>query len=171
MTPQTRILTQRDIPRLADVPTAIRVVREAFKAMARGETVMPSKIYLPLPHQSDFRAMPAFLKRPPACGVKWVNVHPQNPARGLPTVMAVVIINDPATGAPLAIMDGLHITKLRTAAAGAVAAQTLARRESRVVGLIGCGARADAQLFALAEACRLRRVQIWGFLPGEAARF
>jgi alanine dehydrogenase len=168
---QTLLLTQRDIARLLDIRTTIRVVRETFKAMARSQTVMPSKVYLPLPHASDFRAMPAYLAHPAACGIKWVNVHPRNRRLGLPTVMAVIVINDPATGFPLAVMDGLLITKLRTAAAAAVAAQTLARRNSHVVGLIGCGAQADAQVLALAEVFRLSRVNVWGYLPGEARRF
>jgi len=167
----TLLLTQRNIARLVDLPEAIRVVREAFKAMARGETVMPPKIYLPLPHQSDFRAMPAYLTRPAACGVKWVNVHPHNRAKGLPTVMAIIIINDPATGFPLAVMDGLLVTKLRTAAAGAVAAAALARRDSTTVGLIGCGAQADAQVLALAQVRSLERVKVWGPRPREAQRF
>ena len=167
----TLVVTQREVARLADTRMAIRVVRDAFKAMARGEAVMPPKLYLPLPRQSDFRAMPAFLRHPSVCGVKWVNVHPHNHARGLPTVMAVMILNDPSTGVPLAILDGLHITKLRTAAAAAVAAQVLARPASRVVGLIGCGAQADAQLLALAELFRLARVKVWGYVPGEAQRF
>ena len=167
----TLILTQRDVARLVDIRTAIRTTREAFKAMARGETVMPPKIYLPLSRGSDFRAMPAYLAHPPACGIKWVNVHPHNPARGLPTVMAVIVLNDPATGVPLAVMDGLLITKLRTASAAAVAARTLARRDSRTVGLVGCGAQADAQLAALAAVFRLRRVRGWGALPGEARHF
>ncbi len=167
----TLILTQRDVARLIDMQTAIRVTREAFKAMARGQTVMPPKVYLPLPHQSDFRAMPAYVAHPTACGVKWVNVHPRNRTVGLPTVMAVIIINDPATGFPLAIMDGLLVTKLRTAAAAAVAAQTLARPTSQVVGLVGCGAQADIQLFALAELFALRRVDVWGRAAGEAEQF
>ena len=158
----TILLTEREIVRLADLPMAIRVVRDAFKSIARGETVMPAKVYLPLPRQSDFRAMPAFLRRPPACGIKWVNVHPHNRTRGLPTVMAVIIINDPATGFPLAVMDGLLITKLRTAAAGAVAAQALARRESRRLGLVGCGTQADAQLLALAAVFRLAHIKVCG---------
>ena len=150
---------------------AIQVVRHAFEAMARGETVMPSKVYLPLPGGSDFRAMPAFLRHPAASGIKWVNVHPNNRRRNLPTVMAVIILNDPATGFPLAILDGLLITKLRTAAAAAVAAQTLARPQSRIVGLVGCGAQADAQLLALAEVFKLSRVKVWGYATGEADRF
>ena len=171
MTHSTLLLTQRDVAQLITMRMAIRVTREAFKAMARGETVMPLKVYLPLPGGSDFRAMPAFLRRPAACGIKWVNVHPRNHRLGLPTVMAVIVINDPATGVPLAVMDGLLITKLRTAAAGAVAAQALARPESRVVGLIGCGAQADAQLQALAEVFHLSRVKVWGYLPHEAQQF
>ena len=167
----TLVLTQRDVARLVDMRLAIRVAREAFRAMARGETVMPPKVYLPLPGGSDFRAMPAYLRRPPACGIKWVNVHPRNRARGLPTVMAVIVMNDPATGAPLAVLDGLLVTKLRTAAAAAVAARALARRESRVVGLIGCGAQADAQLEALAAVFHLARVKVWGLRFREAQRF
>ena len=168
---RVRLLTQADVARLVDMHTAIRTTREAFKAMARGEVVMPPKLYLPLPRGSDFRAMPAFLQRPPACGVKWVNVHPHNRARGLPTVMAVIVLNDPATGVPLAVMDGQLITKLRTAAAAAVAAQVLARRESGTIGLVGCGAQADAQLAALAAVFHLRLVRVWGAFPGEARRF
>lgn len=168
---RTLVLTQRDVARLMDLRTAIRIVRESFKAMARGDAVMPPKLYLPLPHESDFRAMPAFLRRPAAAGVKWVNVHPRNPQRGLPTVMAVIIINDPATGFPLAVMDGLLITKLRTAAAAAVAAQALARRESRVAALIGCGAQAESLLLALAQLFALTHVKVWGYFPGEARRF
>lgn len=171
MSRATLLLTQREVERLLDLQRAIRVVREAFTAMARGEAVMPSKIYLPLPRRSDFRAMPAFLQHPPACGMKWVNVHPDNRRRGLPTVMALIIMSDPATGEPLAVMDGVLITKLRTAAAAAVAAQALARPESRTVGLVGCGAQADAQLLALAEIFPLTGVSVWGRGAGEAARF
>ena len=171
MRPTTLVLTQRDIAKLLDVRAAIRIVRQAFLAMARGETIMPPKLYLTLPRGDDFRAMPAFMRYPPAAGLKWVNVHVPNPRRGLPTVMAVIVLNDPATGVPLAVMDGLLITKLRTASAAAVAAHALARRNSRVAGLVGCGAQADAQLEALAAVVPLRRVRVWGFRPGEASRF
>lgn len=171
MTPTTLILTRRDISRLIDVRASIHVVRRAFLAMARHEAIMPPKLYLTLPRGDDFRAMPAYVRWPPAAGIKWVNVHTRNSRRGLPTVMAIIVLNDPSTGVPLAVMDGLLITKLRTAAASAVAARALARRNSRVVGLVGCGAQADAQLEALAAVFPLRRVRVWGFRPDEASRF
>ncbi len=164
-------MTQRDVARLIDMPTAIRLVREAFIVSASGKTIMPAKVYLSLPDGSDFRAMPAYVTSTGACGMKWVNVHPRNPRRGLPTVMALIIINDPASGFPLAVMDGLLITKLRTAASAAVAAEVLARPDSRIVGLIGCGAQADAQLLALAEVFGLSQVNVWGYLAKEAQRF
>ncbi len=167
----TLILTRRDVARLLDMPTAIRVVRECFKAQARGETLMPPKLYLPLPHQSDFRAMPAALRHPAVCGIKWVNVHPRNPSRGLPTVMAVIVINDPRTGFPIAVMDGLLLTRIRTGAAAGVAAKVLARPESRIAALVGCGAQAQEQVAALSHLFRLTEVRVWGRRPEEAARF
>lgn len=167
----TLILTQADLARLIDIPTTIRLVRQAFKTQALGQATMPPKLYLPLPAQSDFRAMPAYLASPACCGMKWVNVHPANPARGLPSIMAIIVLNDPATGVPLAIMDGLLITKLRTAAAAAVATKALGRSNSRVVGLVGCGGQADAQVLALAGLFHLDEVRVWGRSQGEATRF
>ena len=166
----TLLLTQRDVARLVDIPIAIRIVTAVFRAMARGKATMPSKVYLSLP-DGDFRAMPASLAQPSTCGIKWVNVHPDNRRLKLPTVMAMIVINDPKTGFPLAVMDGLLITKLRTAAAGAVAARALARRDSSIVGLVGCGAQAGAQLLALARVVRLSLMKVWGYLPCEAQRF
>jgi len=171
MTVKTLLLTRRDVEGLIDVRASIPVIRHALIAMARGQTQMPPKLYLRLPRGRDFRAMPAFLRRPPAAGVKWVNVHPDNPRRGLPTVMAVIVLNDPATGVPVAVMDGLLITKLRTAAAAAVAAKALARPNSRTLAIVGSGAQADAQLLAHAAVFRLSRAQVWGYRPGEAAAF
>lgn len=166
----TLILTERDVQRVLDWPTAIRSARGALVQLARGDAAMPPKLYLDLP-AGDFRAMLARVSRPAACGIKWVNVHPANPRRRLPTVMAVIVLNDPATGAPVAVMDGLWITKVRTAAAAAVAAETLARRSVRRVALIGCGAQADAQLLALRHVRRFTEVWVWGLRAGEAARF
>jgi ornithine cyclodeaminase/alanine dehydrogenase-like protein (mu-crystallin family) len=91
----------------------MRVVEQAFRDCALGQAQMPPKTYI---HVSggDFRAMPGAV--PGAVGIKWVNVHPGNRKRGLPTVMGVVIYSDPDTGYPLAIMDATEITAYRTAA-------------------------------------------------------
>ena len=167
----TLLITQSDVERLTAMPAAIQVVRRAFEAQGRGQITMPSKIYLSLPHENDFRAMPASISRPPACGLKWVSVHPANPRKGLPTVMGLVIVNDPATGEPLAILDGLSITRIRTGAAAAVAADALARQDSHVVALVGFGAQALSQLQGLASVREVHEVHVWDFKAGEAAAF
>lgn len=83
--------------------------------------------------------------------MKWVNVHPQNPSRGLPSVMAILIYNDPETGYPLAIMDGTEITAYRTGAAAAIASKYLARQSPHTMGVIGAGYQAYTQILAHVE--------------------
>jgi alanine dehydrogenase len=124
---------------------------------------MPPKIYLHLDkYKGDFRAMPAYIEGLEACGLKWVNVHPKNKRFNLPAVMATIILSDPRTGFPLCIMDGTHITNLRTGASGAIAAKYLARKDSSVVGLVGCGVQARTQLQAMNELFKIKKVYIWG---------
>ena len=81
----TIFLSRKDVTRLLDMGEVIQAVEQAFKDYALGEAKMPPKAYLVL-EKGDFRAMPAAIEG--AAGMKWVNVHPQNPAIGLPTVMA-----------------------------------------------------------------------------------
>jgi len=126
----------------------INVVEEAFRLCGEGKGKMPAKVYLAV-ERGDFRAMPAAL--PGCAGVKWVNVHPQNPSRDLPSVMAVLIYSDPETGYPLAIMDATEITAYRTGAAAAIASKYLARRNARAIGIIGAGFQAHTQILAHAE--------------------
>jgi alanine dehydrogenase len=83
--------------------------------------------------------------------MKWVNAHTENRLRNLPSVMAVIIYNDPETGYPLAIMDGTQITAYRTGAAAAIASKYLARGDSHTIGIIGAGSQAHTQIMAHAE--------------------
>ncbi len=139
---------------------------------AKGLAQMPPKIYLHLEKYSgDFRAMPAYIEGMDACGLKWVNVHLKNRRFGLPAVMAVIILSDPKTGFPLAIMDGTEITNLRTGAAGGIAAKFLARKDSSIVALVGCGVQARTQLLALNEMFKIKKVFIWGCMLQHAKKF
>ena len=117
---------------------------------------MPPKVYLEVPN-GDFRAMPATAAG--LAGIKWVNSHPGNPQRcGLPTVMAMMIVNDPATARPLAILDGTSITGLRTASAAAVATRRLARPDACTLGVVGCGVQAANHIRAIGCVLSLDRV-------------
>jgi len=139
---KTLILTRADVEQVATMELAVTAVERAFARFGRGEGIMPPKVYLPIEdHDGDFRAMPARLGD--SAGIKWVNVHAQNRKRyGLPTVMAVYVLSDPANAFPLAVMDGTLLTALRTGAAGAVASKHLANDAPKTVGFIGCGAQA-----------------------------
>src|SRR5690348_17332059 len=145
---KTLLLTQSEVRSLLTMDRAIEGVERAFAAHGRGETLMPPKVYLPLPqHGGDFRAMPAYADG--AAGVKWINSHPQNPARhGLPSVIGLYVLSDPDTAMPLAILDATWLTAVRTGAGAAVASRHLARKSPRSLGLIGCGVQAHTLLEA-----------------------
>ena len=97
--------------------------RSAFERHARGEWMMPAKVYLDSP-PGDFRAMPA--RGDGLAIVKWVTSFPHNPDRGLPVVTGVIVVSNAETGEELAIVDCRSVTWLRTGAAAAVSAQVLA---------------------------------------------
>ena len=139
---KTWMLSQSDVRAAVTMDAAIGVVERAFLAHGRGEALMPPKVYLSLPqHRGDFRAMPAYFDG--SAGVKWVNAHPENPSRhGLPSVLALYILSDAETAAPLAVMDGTLLTAIRTGAAAAVASKYLAAGRPRGIGFIGCGVQA-----------------------------
>ena len=145
---QTLVLTQRDVKALLSMDMVVPAVEAAFLEHGRQKALMPAKVYLSLPQfGGDFRAMPSFMDG--AAGVKWVNSHPDNPVKfGLPSVMGLYILSDPATAAPLAIMDATWLTALRTGAAGAVASKYLAKKGSKSIGFIGCGVQARVLLAA-----------------------
>ncbi|MDO8747939.1 MAG: alanine dehydrogenase [Candidatus Omnitrophota bacterium] len=172
MLKETLILSGPDIEKLITMPSALRIAEQAFTAYGQGKIQMPAKIYLRLDkYQGDFRAMPAYIEGVEACGMKWVNVHPQNLKHGLPSVMALIIINDPKTGLPLAVMDGTYITNLRTGAAGGIAAKYLARENSSRVALVGCGAQAQTQLMALNEIFNLETVSLYDCVKSQPEIF
>ncbi len=84
-------------------------------------------------------AMPAWLKESGICGIKWVSGFPSNVPKKMPTVAGLIVLNDTTTGYPLAIMDGTYITGLRTAAISAISAKHLARKDSKVLAVVGTG--------------------------------
>jgi len=154
----TILLDKDAVKELLDMREVIKAVEEAFRDLALGKGSMPTKAYLVL-KQGDFRAMPAAL--PGAVGVKWVNVNPQNPARGLPTVMAVIIYNDPETGYPLAVMSATDITAYRTGAAGAIASRYLARPNPHSLGIVGAGRQAYTQILAHTRIFEFKAMKIF----------
>ena len=151
------------------VPAVNRVIEAIFGEHARGNVQMPPKLYVTLP-SGDFRTMPAYIPNLGIAGVKIVNVHPQNRDYHLPTVMATTVILDVETGLPQAVINATALTDLRTGGAGGVAAKYLAPAKEIVLGVIGAGRQADAQIAAIAAELTVREVRIWNRNPANAER-
>lgn len=159
----TLYLTQEDVRKILDMKTTIEVVEYGFREMGQGRVEMPTRIYLHFnKHNGVLIAMPAYIEALDAAGVKVVTVHPDNPSKNdLPSVIARIILNSPAHGTPMAIMDGTHITMLRTGAAGAVGIKYLSRKDSETAAIIGLGVQGRAQLEGLLEVRDIKKVKVF----------
>lgn len=144
---QTLYIREEQVKEMLPLTEAIEAVEAAFKDKAEGQVIMPPKLIIPLPG-GDFRAMPAYLPRQKIAGVKVVNSHPNNRERGLPAVMATLVVVEPETGFPLAVIEATYLTALRTAAAGALGTRTLANLNSRKLAILGAGTQGRFQLLS-----------------------
>lgn len=157
----TLLLTRGDVERLLDLSACISAVEDGFRVLAQGLGPPPAVagVYAP---DGGFHIKAALggAQPPDERGFFAAKVNanfPKNSQRlGLPTIQGVLVLFDASRGAPLAVMDSIAITILRTAAASAVAARHLARADASTVTIIGCGAQAPAQLAAL---CAVRSVK------------
>jgi alanine dehydrogenase len=158
------VFSARHVYAAVDPGAAVEAVREAFVAHARGDWLMPSKVYVDAPPDGDFRAMPA--RGGGYAAVKWVTSFPRNPERGLPTVSGIVLLSDASDGRLLAELDAGALTALRTGAAAVLAAETLAGGDGPAA-VIGCGVngRAVARTFL----ARGRDVLLWDVDVGRTA--
>ena len=130
-----------------------------FRAKGEGRTEMPPKPGIhPGGGDSFLHAMPACIPDLKSAGIKWVSAFPGNPARGLPYISGLVIYNDFETGLPLAVMDCVWITAKRTGAASAISARHLARPESSVMGMLGCGVQGRSHVEAMNVLFPLKKV-------------
>ena len=152
-------LKEDDVISLLTMDDAIAAVEKAFFDHGMSQIQMPPKSYLNFSkYGGDLRTMPAYLEGQDQVGVKIVNVHTRNPEIGLPTVMALLVLNSPKTGAPLSMMGATYLTSMRTGAAGAIAAKLLARASSKVVGMVGAGVQARTQLLGLSKFFKIEQV-------------
>ncbi len=168
-----RYLSRADVEACAlSMNEVVELVEAAFLAKGRGEVEMPPKPGIhPMP-DSFIHAMPAYLPAMGAAGMKWVSGFPTNQARGLPYITGLLILNDPETGFPTAVMDCTWITAERTGAATAVAARYLARPDTRTAAILGCGVQGRANVAALKCVLpELRRVQAYDVAPDRLKSF
>ena len=144
---------------------AVDAVRDAFVAYARSEWTMPPKTYVGAYPAGDFRAMPAL-----GAGhalLKWVTSFPGNPAKGLPTVMGVVLVSSAEDGRLVAVLDAGAVTAVRTGAAAVVAAEALGRADAETAAVVGAGVNGEAA--ARTFAARGRTPLVWDVDAARAA--
>ncbi len=148
---KTLLLTGKQVKKLLDMKDVLGAVEDAFRHKGLGKVQMPPKVYLFYEKfDGDLRTMPSYVEDMDVSAVKIVNVHPQNAKNyGMRTVMALLVLVNPHTGAPLAVMDATHVTDMRTGGASAIASKYLARPNPKVVGIIGAGNQARTQMLAL----------------------
>jgi len=168
----TLILNRSDVERLLTLDECIAAVENAFLQHAQGKTAPPGVLGMH-GHDGGFHIKAALLTLDrPYFAAKTNTNFPQNGARhGLPTIQGVVVLCDATNGFPLAVMDSIAITALRTAAATAVAAKYLARQESAVALICGCGVQGAMQLRALCRVRHPRHIYAYDQDAGKAANF
>jgi ornithine cyclodeaminase/alanine dehydrogenase-like protein (mu-crystallin family) len=131
----------------------VETVEKVFFEKGHGRYEMPPKPGIhPLP-DAFIHAMPSYLPKMQAAGIKWVSGFPENQKKGLPYISGLLILNNPETGIPVSVMDCTWITAMRTGAATAVAAKYCARPDSEVVAIIACGVQGRTNLEALSVVC------------------
>ena len=116
-------------------------------------------------------AMPAYIPALKSAGVKWVSGFPENYKLGLPYIAGLLILNDPETGLPVSVIDCVWITAMRTGAASALSARYLARAESSVVGVLGCGVQGRTNVEALNVLFPLKQVMAYDVNPEALGRY
>ena len=144
-------LSQADVASIGlPMSEIIEALEIAFREKGEGRTEMPPKPGIhPGAGDNFIHAMPAYIPAMKSAGLKWVSGFPENQKRGLPYISGLLILNDPETGMPLSVMDCAWITAMRTGAATGLSARFLARPESSVVGILGCGVQGRTNVEAL----------------------
>jgi alanine dehydrogenase len=166
------LLSRSDLEQVLTMPEMITTLEGAFKDLALGKTIKIPRSTMALPQEGGWIGiMPAYLPGENAFATKLVTVYNGNLDKGLPAIMATVVLNDPKTGAVLSIMDGGLITAIRTGGLGGLAAKFLSRTDSHVAGIFGAGVQARTQLKALTEVRKIDRAFVYDTVANRAKKF
>ena len=148
----------------------IAEMESALTAFSSGRVIQPVRSMITIEEGKRYLGiMPAVSYD--AMGVKLVSFYPSNEGTAVPTHLAMILLFQPNTGEPLAVLDGRLITEMRTAAVSAAVTKYLALPESRVLALLGSGVQAKAHLEALSHVRHFEEVRVWSRTPDHAERF
>lgn len=157
---KTKLISRDDINKVLNMSLCIDIVEKTYKYHGTEQVVMPSKITLDTgefpgvwpEYGGSYNAMPAYIGgNLDISGIKWVWGFDTNYLRGIPYIGATILLNEAHSGEPLAVMDGTLITEMRTGASAGVAAKYLARKDTKIVGVIGAGTEGRMNCRAMAS--------------------
>jgi len=153
--------------RMADL---IPAMEKALIDFSAGKVTQPVRQVIAInPPGGFYGMMPALT--PEGLGQKIVTFYPPNAEKNLPTHMATILLNDPQTGAPLAVMDGRLITEMRTAAVSAAATKLLAPKNAKVLAILGSGVQARSHIEALRLVRQFEKIRVWSPNKSHAEQF
>src|SRR5438876_8073142 len=153
--------------RMADL---IPAMEKALIDFSTGKATQPVRQVIAVDPPGGFYGMMPALT-PEGLGQKIVTFYPPNADKALPTHMATILLNDPETGAPLAVMDGRLITEMRTAAGSAAATKLLASPDAKILAILGSGVQARSHVDALRLVRQFDEIRVWSPNKSHAEQF
>ncbi len=169
---KTRLLSRQDIESFFTMRICMAAVEKAFADLATGKAALPQRTPIAVPDQHGVALfMPAHIKSLGALGAKVVTVYKDNVAKhNLPTVLGTIILLDEATGFPVALLEGGHLTAMRTGAVSGVATKYMAKPEAKIAALFGTGVQAFTQVLGVHEARPLTKLFAYSIDPPESRK-
>src|SRR5215210_2868586 len=177
---KTLILGRTDMMGLLKPSEYNDCVEHAFRMHGLGRVYMEPKGHIVLErYKGEWEVMPSYIEEPEAAACKWVSIREDNARFDLPAVFSILVYTHPETGFPLAICDGSYHTLMRTGASAAVSAKWLARKESKVLAILGTGSVGQGTLATCDPVFEWEEVRIWSrtqesvdrFLASEAPKY
>ena len=166
------LLSKQDIASIFSMKNAIDSDKTAFKLFSENKSVVPLRTNIDIPKFSGQSLyMPAYVQELDSIGIKIVSVFPKNVDKGMPSVLAKMILLDGKTGEVCCIMDGTYLTQLRTGAGSGAATDVLAIKDAKKGALIGTGGQAECQLEAMLTVRNLESVKIFDMNLERAQEF
>ena len=166
-----RFIDREEVARRLTYEVCIPIVREAMIALSKGETIQLLRSIITLSPGRLYGTMTGAMGSDGAFGSKLISVFSDNFAKGVQSHQGVVVLFDPASGAPVCVLHAGEITAIRTAAASAVATDALARVEASRLAILGYGEQAAAHVRAMGKVRAIELVTVWGRSPERAAAF
>jgi ornithine cyclodeaminase/alanine dehydrogenase-like protein (mu-crystallin family) len=166
-----RMIGRDEVAKRLTYEACIPIVRQAMITFSRGETRQLLRSIIPMADGHMFGVMPGALGARAPFGAKLISVYPENFAAGIQSHQGLVVLFEPATGAPVCILHAGEITAIRTAAASAAATAALARPDARRLAILGYGEQAATHARALPHVRSIESVRVWGRSPERSEAF